>query len=215
MIRLFQYLLGLFLAFLSGGFVLLRVTGHGRLDGRMLLTAGVYLAILFGLFLASSRKGGFGRFSAGYSVGSAFLAGLTSYGYKLPSLLVAFIGIACWIIIRKSRFGSRTKPVCGAWMAVSAAGIVIFASDHLLFSGRLFAFKWSRIERPIFFTRFEIRPPELHGRKAIHLFDYNGADPSAVAIVWGWSLFPKFAYPEEPRPTGLLLNNKAIQEVAR
>ncbi len=211
MIRLFQYLLGLFLAFLGGGYVLLLVTG----DGRLLVVAAIYVAILVGLFFAAAGDGWFSRFSTGFLVGSAVLAGFTSYGYLLPSLVVALVGAACLVLLRKSQFGVRTKPICIAWMIVCAVGIFAFASDHLLFLGRLFAFKWSRIEHPIFWTPFEIRPPELHGRKSIHLFDYNGADPSAVAIVWGWSLFPKFAYPEEPRPTGLLLNNKAIQEVAR
>jgi hypothetical protein len=209
--RLLHYLLGFVLALLGGGYVLLLVSS----DGRMLFVAAVYLAILVGLFVASSYKGWFSRFSTGFSVGSAGIAGLTSYGYLLPSLCVTLVGVTCGILFGKSQLGFRTKPVCRAWIVVCAVGIFTFVSDHLIFSGRLFAFKWSRIEHPIFWTPFEIRSPEMHGRKAIHLFDYNGADPSAVAIVWGWSLFPKFAYPEEPRPTGLLLNNKAIQEALR
>ena len=211
MTRLLHYLLGFVLALLGGGYVLLLVSN----DGRMLFVAAVYLAILVGLFVASSYKGWFSRFSTGFSVGSAGIAGLTSYGYLLPILFVMLFGVTCWILIRKSQFGSRTQPVCRAWITVCAIGISAFASDHLIFSGRLFAFKWSQIEHPIFWTPFEIRPPELHGRNAIYLFDYNGADPSAVAILWGWSVFPEFAYPEEPRPTGLLLNNKAIQEALR
>lgn len=211
MTRLLHYLLGFVLALLGGGYFLLLVSS----DGRMLFVAAVYLAILVGLFVASSYKGCFSRFSTGYSVGSAGIAGLTSYGYLLPSLFVMLVGVTCWILIRKSQFGSRTQPVCMAWITVCAISISAFASDHLIFSGRLFAFKWSQIEHPIFWTPFEIRPPELHGRNAIYLFDYNGADPSAVAILWGWSVFPDFAYPEEPRPTGLLLNNKAIQEALR
>jgi hypothetical protein len=211
LIRLLQHLLGLFLAFLGGGYVLLLVTG----DGRLLVVAAIYVAILFGLFFAAAGDGWFSRFSTGFLIGSAVVAGFTSYGYLLPSLVLTLVGATCLVLLRKSQFGFRTKPVCVAWMIVSAVCIFAFASYHLLFSGRIFAFKWSRIEHPIFWTPFEIRSAELHGRKAIHLFDYNGADPSAVAIVWGWSLFPKFAYPEDPRPTGLLLNNKAIQEAIR
>jgi len=208
--RIIQNLFGLVFGFFGSGYVLLWFN-----SGRVWTPLAIYCLLLAAAFHASSRQVWFRGLAASFCLGTALMAGISSYGYMVPTVLLVLAGFVCATFFRKTSFGNRANFACGAWVAACVASTTARALDHWLLAGQLFAFKWSRVEHPIAWTPYEIRPVDKIGRKASYFYDYNGADPSAVAILWGWNLFPKFAFPDEARPEGALLNNKAIQEAIR
>lgn len=150
----------------------------------------------------------------GYGFGAALITLAFSYGSAEHTwgfiILTAFVAGTTVTFARNK----RPKTILRIWVSAFVISIIALSADHLILHGRLFAWKWRVIEHPVF-TPFEIQSAERHGRKAIYLFDMNGPDSSAVALIWGWSLFPKFAFPENSRQKGILFEDKAIQEMIR
>ena len=150
----------------------------------------------------------------GYGFGAALITLAISYGRSADTLgFIILTALVAGLTVTFAR-NKRPKTLLRIWVSAFVISIIALSADHLILHGRLFAWKWRVIEHPVF-TPFEIQSAERHGRKAIYLFDMNGPDSSAAALIWGWSLFPKFAFPENSRPKGILFEDKAIQEMIR
>ncbi len=198
-------------AFLSGMLSVLMVVwllGTTSHDESMLVIMALLVAAVFAMRFFSNDSG-LTFFLLPWVIGS--LIGMAVFGYCWAffaiGISVAGIVAACLLFITRSSSAVRTAFF--STIIVALAHWIVLGFDHLAFSGNIAAFKWARIEHP-FWRPFEIREPERHGRKVIRVFDMNGADPSAVAFIWGWSLFPKFAWLEEARPEGSMVAYSSV-----
>lgn len=149
-----------------------------------------------------------------FALACPVLLAVISYGRLTLTIVVGTIALSVLVVILCRGFGPMGKLLPVSWIAAFVLPATAFFFDHAIFCGRIFVFKWSQIEHP-FWSPYQRGSPEQHGPKAIYVYDMNGMDPAAVALVWGWSVYPKFVDLGERRPEGPLLAVPAIQEVLR
>ncbi|HBJ85077.1 MAG TPA: hypothetical protein DDZ88_14640 [Verrucomicrobiales bacterium] len=180
-----------------------------------MVTLLIAWALGFLLLFRSREAGGPALFLVPWLCAVALACAAFFYCWPRASLAMgALAGISSVVLMRR-QFSGPARSVLIFGVIVAFSQWIVFVADHVLLGGRFAAFKWSHIEHPFFGTPYEIRPTERSGRKAIYVFDRNGADPAAVALVWGWSLFPKFIDLDEARPEGSMMHLPEIQEVIR
>lgn len=211
--RISMAVLAFGISFLGAAYVLMWAVGSQ--EAWILLC----YAVPFGIVLRILRRRVISQVVRGILLGFALacpvLLALVSYGRFSLTVLVGAIALTVLTAILLKGFGPMGKVFPLSWVAALVLPLLVFFFDHTVFRGHIFAFKWSRVEHPFFFSPYELGEPERHGRKAIYVYDWNGADPSAVALVWGWSLYPKFVDLGDKRPDGSLLAIPSIRKVTQ
>lgn len=203
-----------FLAGILGGYVSYLRSQPGA-DSQSLAVLLVVSAVTFAALLRYDHPDGPAVFLVPWLSGVIVACAVVGYCWPSGSIGIGIAALLCWGLLVISRVTRSMRRVMVTLIVVVLGQWAVFGVDHLALGGRLAVFKWVHINHPFFFTPYEIRPAEREGRKAVYVFDLNGADPTAVAFVWGWSLFPKIVDLPEARPEGSLLANRTIQEVIR
>jgi hypothetical protein len=205
--------IGFVLSFFGAGYVALCAIDTWRLIA--LPIYGTLMMVAFYVLCRSDITAWVRRPVFGFALACPLLVATASYGQPVLTVLTGMVAAVVLLSVLRNGFGLSGKSISIAWMSAFVLPVFIFTLDHAFFAGRMFVFKWSQIEHPFFWSPYKVGEPERHGRKCIYVYDWNGADPCAVAIVWGWSIYPKFVDLGDKRPEGSLLGIPAIQNVMR
>jgi hypothetical protein len=209
---LFQVLLSLLL-----GVVGFFGTWMGMLTWRNSIHPWIpYLAVLLigsaVYFLAKRQKPQWLRFSAvGFLIGAGVLGVALSYGRMGQSF---YFGIIVLLLVVVSVRTRSLRAISKVFAVIFVFGWVLLGADHALLQGQVYAWKWRVMEQPVFgpggFSMIE-----HHGRCTIYVTDAGFVDPSVVAVVWGWHVFPKVVFLGDNAPEGRMIDDHRIQEVIR
>jgi hypothetical protein len=210
--RFFQLMLGLLFAvvgFLGCWFALLTYRVW-RFPWQLCLAVLLLVGAVY-LFADKKRSSWVRLPSFGFMGGAGSLGAALSYGRPLESAILVGVVSLFWAA---SYWFKAVRSSSLLFVVPLAFGWITFVTDHAVFGGQIYAWKWRVIEHPIF-SPTGFSKIEHHGRRTIYVTDTGFVDPCVVAVVWGWQVFPKSVYLGDNEPDGRLIDDPRIEEAIR